>query len=135
SNLKKSLWYFDFPSILEPLKTWSTDEITIKKAPDLTQELYGKQFIVHGKVLKTGYMTYIRKQALKRDVQGYTRKYGSSSIEVVLVGEDKKELGRFREICQRRTKKYKVESIEEKEVLIDDKTLKLGFEILTTKKK
>lgn len=134
-NVKKSLWYFDFHSVLEPLKTWSADEIIIKKAPDLTHELYGKQFIVHGKVLKTGYMTYIRKQALKRDVQGYTRKHGSSSIEVFLVGADKKELGRFRDICQRGTKKSKVESIEEKEVLIDDKTLKLGFEILTTKKK
>ena len=133
-GIKKSNWYFDFQSVLGPLKTWSADEITIKRAPDLDHELYGKRFIVKGKVLKTGYMTYIRKQALKRDVQGYTRKHGSNSIEVFIVGKNLDKLNKFHDICKKGSKKSKVKSVEETDITVENKTLKLGFQILLSNK-
>lgn len=131
---KKSAWYFEYHSVLEPLKTWSVDDLTIATAPDHHHELYGKQFIISGKVLKTGYMTYIRKEALKRDIQGYTKKYGKNSIEVFIIGANKEDLDNFSKICKRGSKKSKVENVEEKDVNITGQPFKLGFEIITSKK-
>lgn len=131
---KKSLWYFDFKSVLEPLKAWATDEITIKEAPDLNNNLYGKKYIVKGKVLKTGYMTFIRKQALKRDLQGFTKKYGTSSIEVTIVGSDKERVNKFLEVCQKGSKKSKVESVEEFNIDLSEEVIGLGFNLISSKK-
>lgn len=131
---RKSPWYFEYQSVLEPLKTWSVDELTISKAPDYSEKVYGKQFIVSGKVLKTGYMTYIRKQALKRDMHGYAKKHGNRSIEMTVLGNDKEALDEFFKICKKGSKKSSVENVQMSDINVDGIPFQMGFEIRTTKK-
>lgn len=133
ADAEKSTWYFDYPSVLEPLRTSAAGEVTIAPAP-VNSRLHAKRFVVKGKVLRVGYMSYIRRQALKRNLHGYVRKIERNSIEVIVSGEDKAVLENFNKICNRGSKKSKVESVEETEFSVENKTLKLGFQILLSNK-
>jgi len=53
---------------------------------------------------------------------------------VIVSGEDEAVLENFNKICNRGSKKSKVESVEETEFSVENKTLKLGFQILLSNK-
>src|SRR5699024_6785941 len=110
----KTNFYFDYKSILEPLKTWSTDVIQVAHPP--LGQLYGKKYIAHGKVVKVGYMNKIRRQALRRNLHGFSKKTGENTIEVTIIGTDKQEVDRFYEICKKGSKKSKVKTVEQEEI-------------------
>ncbi|GAB3058651.1 acylphosphatase [Virgibacillus ainsalahensis] len=129
AGLKKSPFYFDYHSVIEPLRTWAANEVTIASIPE--EKIYAKQFNASGKVQKVGYMNFIRRQALKNGLQGYSRKRGDKEIEIVVMGIDKQVLDKFIDICYKGSKKSKVELVKEKEVEIGDKPFKLGFEIIS----
>src|SRR5699024_2970492 len=96
-----------YHSAMTPLKTWAADEVTIAPAPK--QKIYAKQFNVSGKVQKVGYMNFIRRQALKNGLQGYSKIFGDNEIEIVVFGINKQVLDEFIDICYKGSKKSKVE--------------------------
>src|SRR5699024_7895017 len=134
ADAERSTWYFDYPSVLEPLRTSAAEEVMIAQAPVNTQ-MQARRFVVKGKVLRVGYMSFIRRQALKRNLHGYVRKVGRNTLEVIVSGPDENVLENFKKICNRGSKKSKVESLEETKISVNSKTFKLEFQILLSNKK
>src|SRR5699024_4945497 len=126
---QRSLSYFDYKSILAPLNTWAADSVTV--SPVSQEKLHGKQYNVVGKVQKVGYMNYIRRQALKKGLYGHSLKRDSNEIEIFLVGSEQSELDDFIDICYKGSKKSKVDYVKEKDINIENKPFKIGFEVIT----
>lgn len=126
---EKSNLYFDYNSLLEPLKTWAADEITVPKPP--LGQIYGKKYIVTGKVHKVGYMTRIKRQALRRNLVGYAKKLSKNKVEVFVLSNKKSKVDDFADICRKGSRRSKVESMEEQHVdMTDYAPLKIGFELI-----
>lgn len=126
---EKSNFYFDYNSILEPLKTWAAEEILIPKPP--LGEVYGKKYMVTGKLHRVGYMNWIRRQALRRNLLGYVRKISRNEVEVVVYSNDKEKVDQFVELCKKGSKKSKVDHVTEQEInLNDQQPQKIGFELI-----
>jgi len=126
---EKSNFYFDYNSILEPLKTWAAEEITIPKPP--LGEVFGKKYLVTGKVHKVGYMNWIRRQALGKNLVGYVRKTGKNQLEVVVMSKDKNKVDKFVELCEKGSRKSRVDEVEEQQFEIGQKQpFKMGFDLI-----
>ncbi|WP_020006104.1 acylphosphatase [Salinicoccus albus] len=128
-SAKKSLNYFDYHSLIEPLKTWSTDAVNVSPAP--TKDLYFKRYRVTGKIHKVGYMTFIRRQALKNDIQGYIKRTNSNDVEILVANPEEAKLDEFHKICYKGSKKSKVKAVKEIESSIVEQPFKLGFQIIS----
>lgn len=129
-NLPKSPFYFDYHSILEPLKYWSAEEVKITPPP--SNKVYSKKYIVSGKVQKVGYMNFIRRQALRKGYYGYSKKIDDNKIEIIVMSENKDELSQFIEVCYKGSKKSRVEHVTEEDIKIIESPVKIGFQIITT---
>src|SRR5690625_4822179 len=131
-NEERSNFYFNYKSVLEPLKTWAADEIEVSQS--LSGLIYGKKYVASGKVQKVGYMNWIRRQALKKKLIGYAKKLDDNKIEIVVVGTNQKDVDDFVEQCYNGSKKSKVDNVMH-EKWEKNKPLKVGFEIITEKNK
>ena len=125
----KSDFYFDYNSILEPLKTWAAEEIKITKP--LIGEVHAKKYAVYGKVQKVGYMSWIKRQALKENLIGYAKKVGKNQVEVVVISNNKNAVDKFLELCQKGSKKSRVDDVQVQQYEITSgHPLKMGFELI-----
>ena len=116
-------FYFNYKEIRRILRKKQAQEITIQDAP--TEKFYKTRYIVSGKVQKVGYRNWIRKQAVKHNLNGYTRNLKNGNV-VVVVGGIKKEAENFKKICEKGPSKAKVEKVKE---LKWEHPIELGFEI------
>ncbi|QQK74190.1 acylphosphatase [Salicibibacter cibarius] len=123
-SLEKTNLYFDFDSILEPLKSRSTDMVEVTLPP--LGKLYAKKYIVSGHVQGVGYRKWIRKQALQHHLHGYTKNKPDGKVIVVVVGSDESDVRAFKDICAQGPEKAQVEKVKAKEW---EKPVKMGFEI------
>lgn len=121
---QKSNAYFDFKSVLEPLKTWATEEIKISKTP--SDRYYVKKYYVTGKVHKVGYMTFIQRKALRLGLFGEAKKSGEG-VEVTVIGTEPEILEQFKEICYKGSRRSKVEEITETQTEIMKGPFQIGF--------
>lgn len=129
---ERSNFYFDYLSTLEPLKSWAVEELKITDTP--LGQLYGKKYVVQGKVQQVGYMNWVRRQALRRGFFGSSAKLDKDKIVVSIFGKEKEALEKFKELCYKGSKKSKVDNIEEFDLELDQqKPMKVGFEINTGK--
>ncbi|QQK78492.1 acylphosphatase [Salicibibacter cibi] len=123
-DVEKTNLYFDFDSILEPLKSRSTDMIEVTLPP--LGKLYAKRYIISGHVQGVGYRKWIRKQALQHHLHGYTKNKKDGKVVVVVAGSDESDVRAFKDICAQGPKKAQVEKVKAKEW---EKPVKIGFEI------
>lgn len=127
---EKSDFYFDYKVLLNPLDTWLADEIKITKPP--IGKIYGKRYIVSGKIKNVGYMKWIKRQALLKNLHGYTKYISNDTIEVFVISKDKQLLDDFEERCYKGSKKSKVENVESEVVDIKPGTpFEVGFKIIS----
>ncbi|MFD1385909.1 acylphosphatase [Oceanobacillus oncorhynchi subsp. oncorhynchi] len=126
---KKSTFYFDYLSLLEPLKKYAVDEIKVTGAP--MKDLYAKKYTVSGKLNRVGYMTYIKRKALNSNLFGYVKKINGNTMEVYLISENQEAMDNFKKFVKKGSKKSVVENIEEQDVTYSNKPRKTGFLILT----
>ena len=126
-NAKTNI-YFDYREIRKILSNHLAQEITLTDAPK--GNLYMIRYIVSGKVQKVGYRKWIKEQAVKQGLHGYTRNLSNGNVVVVVGSDNEEKLKKFKELCKKGPKKAKVEQIKE----LDWTTpIKLGFEIRKTK--
>ena len=123
----RSYAYFDYHSVVEPLKMWSTEEIKIYSI--LPEPYFSKKYLVSGKVVKVGYMTFIKRRALRQDLFGYAQRVGND-IEVTVIGNNIKELNQFIDVVKKGSRRSKVEKVVPFEAEPIEKPFKLGFFIL-----
>lgn len=126
---EKSKYYFDYNSILGPLKTWAAEEVTVSNPPNGFTN--GKKYIVTGKILKVGYMSWIRRQALKRNLIGYAQKIGKDKLEVVVAGKEKEKVDKFMNLCKKGSKKSRVDEVRSQNYELDQ-PMKIGFELISS---
>lgn len=125
----KSHFYFDYLSLLEPLKQYAVDEIKVIQTP--VNEMFAKKYTVNGKVSRVGYMNYIRRQALKNDLFGYVKKVNDNTVEVYLISEKKAVMDVFKKFVSRGSKRSVVENIKEEDLKYSNRPRKIGFRIIT----
>ncbi|WP_339234601.1 acylphosphatase [Oceanobacillus sp. FSL W7-1281] len=125
----KTHFYFDYLSLLEPLKQCAADEIKVIKTP--MQEMSAKKYTVSGKVNRVGYMNYIKRQALRNNLFGYAKKIDNNTIEVYLISEKKDVMDTFKKFVSKGSKKSIVEQIDEQDLTYANKPRKTGFRIIT----
>ncbi|WP_373893900.1 acylphosphatase [Virgibacillus sp. CBA3643] len=124
-NSERSSLYFDFDSILDPIKKRTAENVEVSAVPPLGK-LYGKKYIVTGKVQVVGYRAWIKRQALKRNLHGYTENLDDGTVVVVVAGINEQEVNKFKNICFKGPEKAEVTDVTE---FIWDKPVKIGFEI------
>lgn len=133
-NNHKTKFYFDYKSILEPLKTSSTKLVEVTPAP--IGKLYRKIYTVEGKLSNVGYLSWIRRQALTKNLHGSIKKINKNKIKIDVIGTDKNMIEEFFNICEKGSKKSRVENVSSVDKKINqNEVFKLGFKIKKKKKK
>lgn len=120
--------YFDYRKIRNLLERGLTKEIELTDAP--SGKLYAKRYVISGKVQKVGYRKWIRRQALKHHLHGYTRNLKNGKVVVVVGSEDQEAVNNFKKICYQGPRRAKVEDVKE---YLWETQIKAGFEIRKTK--
>lgn len=115
-------FYFDFREIRRILRNQLTEEVTLKP---ISKKSYTKRFLISGKVQGVGYRKWIKRQALRRGLNGYTRNLNNGDV-VVVVGGSKETVESFKKVCEQGPKKAIVNDMRELEW---NGPIKLGFEI------
>src|SRR5699024_11049525 len=131
-RIKRSYFYFDFNSIIGPLKTWAAEVIEVPKSP--SGYIYAKKYTASGKVQNVGYMNWIRRQALKRNLSGYSQKLEDNKVEIVVASTNQKDVDEFVELCYKGSKKSRVDDVLQQQWKIDN-PLKIGFEMVIDNKR
>ncbi|AXF56530.1 acylphosphatase [Salicibibacter kimchii] len=124
SGVEKTNLYFDFDSIMESLKSRSTDKV--EATLPLIGKLYAKRYVISGHVQGVGYRKWIRKQALQRHLHGYTQNKESGNVVVVVAGSNQDDVNAFKHICYQGPDYAQVENVKDKDY---EKPVKIGFEI------
>lgn len=128
-NNEKSNFYFDYKSILKPLRTLAADTIEIKEAP--IGDLKGVCIVIKGNLgdRNRSHMSWIRRQALRQGINGSIKNQDGHLIIYVYSVEEER-IKRFEKIIDRRIKKMK-NAFKEVKVLnnLDEKYIQLGFRI------
>src|SRR5699024_5228466 len=110
-HVKPNYYFFDFQSILDPLKNWSVEELKVIENPMCT--FYARKFIISGKIRNVGYMNWIRRQALRNGFHGYARKSNDGKLEVIVFGNDYGKLIEFKNVCYKGSKRSFVTNVDE----------------------
>jgi cyanophycin synthetase len=118
-----SKFYFDLPTVLEPLENRSAVEVEVKPYPK--GEMYAKKYIVSGKVLRQSYHDWLRNQALDHNLHGHLKKLVNHDIEILIAGTNKNNVDNFKEIIKG-SPNATVTQIKEKGW---NRPVKVGFEV------
>ncbi|MEJ8766705.1 acylphosphatase [Oceanobacillus sp. HCA-5259] len=126
-DVEKSSLYFDFNSILEPLINRTAKTVYVSPAP--TGKVFGKKYIVYGKLQKVGYKVWIKRQALLHRLNGFMEDLEDGGIAIVVASPKKEDVVNFKEICEKGNGRAKITNIIEENF---DEPVKIGFEINKT---
>lgn len=116
--------YFDYKGIINRIQERLASEITLSDAPK--GQLYTARYIVSGKVQKVGYRNWIRSQAIKNGLHGYTRNLKNGNVVVVVGGGNQHDVENFENICSKGPRRASVERVKR---LKWNVPIRLGFEI------
>ncbi|WP_017187689.1 acylphosphatase [Alkalibacillus haloalkaliphilus] len=123
-------YFFDFDAYLDPLLTGAAKEVTVKKVPE--KQTVTKKFEVNGPARGSGYLTFIKKSALRNRLNGYVKRVGKSKVSIVVAGK-RKNIETFAEfIKDNKPPKAEIKELKEKSW---NEPVKLGFEVAQSKKK
>lgn len=119
--------YFDYNDIRDVLRNKFAQELALTDAPN--GKLHTARYIVSGKVQKVSYRAWIRRQAIRKGLHGYTRNLKNGRVVVVVGSHDKETVENFKKTCMKGPSRAKVKRVKELEW---DSPIKLGFEIRKT---
>src|SRR5690625_1796366 len=108
---ENKMLYFDYRGIRRMLARGNVQNYQVSKAPD---KLFKTRYIVSGKVQKVAYRRWIRRQAVRRDLHGYTRNLKNGNV-VVVVGGEEKEVKEFRKVLKQGSRRAIVKGVKELE--------------------
>lgn len=119
--------YFDYKDVKSILRQRLAQELTIINAP--RGKFHTTRFIITGKVQNVGFRNWIRREAVRRGLHGYTRNLENKKV-VVVVGGNEKNVENFKKVCAKGPSKAKVTKVSELEWI---SPIKSGFEIRQSK--
>lgn len=115
--------YFDFDNILEPVKNRAATSIDVTKPP--TGKFYSRKYIVSGDFNVRHYRQYIRHEAVKREMHGYTELTADNKVIIVIGSCDEVEVIQFKDVCLAEPKGMEITDVKDEMWNIP---IKLGFE-------
>ncbi|WP_163969616.1 acylphosphatase [Oceanobacillus halotolerans] len=116
--------YFDYKTILRLLRSHVAQQLEVPNAP--AGKLHARRYVITGKVQGVGFRKWIRKQAIKQGLHGYTRNLKNGKVVVVVAGIDEQIVDGFQEICQKGPKRAEVSEVK---AYPWEKQIRIGFEI------
>lgn len=119
-NIERTNLFFDFDSVLEPIKSRTADNVILIKPP--LGKLYGKKYVVDGDFNRNRFRSYVRRQANKYYLHGYTEPLEDEKVEIVIAGTSEDNLQKFENSIN---EEFDFNIIEKTDW---DKPLKMGFE-------
>lgn len=125
-DVERTNLYFDFDSILESLKSRSAEKVQLSKTP--FGKLFGKKYIISGRVQKVGYRKWITRKAREYNLHGYTKNLNNGNVVVVVASPKEYAVNDFKEVCKEGPEKANVSKVIEKNW---NKPVKIGFELIT----
>lgn len=120
---EKTTLFFDFDSVLEPIKKRSASNVNVMKPP--LGKLYGRKYVVTGDFNVRSYTNYIRRQAQLRHMHGYTEQMDDDQLIIVVVSTVEEDIKDFKNVCYDGPEKDRIANIDE---MIWNKPVKIGFE-------
>lgn len=122
-DTSNSKFYFDLPTVLEPLENRSAVEVEVKAYPK--GEMYAKKYIVSGNVLRQSYHQWLKNQALDYNLHGHIKRLVNDEIEILVAGTNKADIDGFKSLIRKNANAV-VKSIKEENW---DRPVKVGFEV------
>lgn len=123
-EIERSLLFFDFDSIIEPIKRRQASTVKLEKISP--GPLYGKELYISGNVQKVGFRVWARKQALIRGLHGTVENLEDGRVRILVMGSNKEMVDEFKAACYSGPKAAEVEDIEDFEW---NKPVKINFEV------
>lgn len=103
--------YFNYRTINRELQKGYIQDIQVMDAPK--KRLFAKRYVIIGKVQRVGYRKWIRNQARRRKLHGYTRNLKNGNVVVVVASDDQKEVNNFKNICKKGPRRATVKKVLE----------------------
>ncbi|WP_416147723.1 acylphosphatase [Salipaludibacillus sp. HK11] len=125
-KVQKSSFYFDYHSVIEPLKSWASDEVTVARPP--SSKIYGRKFVVSGKIQKVDYLAWIKRQALRKNLHGSARYVDGGEVEIRILSNNEKDVSEFIDTCYKGSKKSEVKKVNQYNIDLSE-SFKIGFTI------
>ncbi|SEQ77513.1 acylphosphatase [Piscibacillus halophilus] len=129
-NENKSTYFFDFKGILNPLRDGTVKYIEIRPTP--IGQSYTKKFYVSGKVQKVNYRSWVRKQAIQRNLHGYAKNLNNGKVVVIVSSPEKKNVDNFKKILLKGSPNSIVEKVTEEKI---ERPIEIGFKVKKQKNK
>ena len=127
-NRKKSQFYFDYESLLEPLRTWSAAEISVLLAP--RKKLSGMKYIIEGDFAGKSSREWIKRLALPRKLHGHLKNLTDNKYEVFVVGSNPDRFETFSNVVRKGNRRTKINNIESEVIKIKDSDyFQIGFQL------
>lgn len=125
SNYRQPAYYFDYESIWENFKNGVVKEIVLPSCP--RGDLSSTRFLVSGSVQRVNYGAWIRKHALRLNLNGYVKHLDNGNCSVVVSGPVE-SMYYFRDIINQKSPMgAEVTKVVEKS---RKSPVKVGFEIM-----
>lgn len=122
-DIERTDLYFDFDSVLEPVKNRTASHVNVIKPP--VGKFYSRKYTVSGKFNTRNYRQYIRHEAIKRNMHGYTALTEDKKVIVMVGSNDEVEVIQFKDVCLAENTDMAVKDIEE---LVFNRPIQMGFE-------
>ena len=128
-NNDKTNFYFDYRSILRPLRTWSARLVEVTPPP--MGEIYVEKYVLKGSSIEMRFLRRIRREALKNNLHGYVERINSNKVEVKVLGVKQSVIEDFYRFCKKGSKKSIIENTTRNLIEINrDDVFKIGFELI-----
>lgn len=129
SSNDKTRFYFDYKSLLKPLRTWSAHLVEVTAPP--MGELYVEQYIIESTFFESRYLTRIRREALKNNLHGYVEGIDGQRVEVKVVGSNQSTLDDFYTFCKKGYKNSIIKNVTRNQIDVNkDDVFIIGFEVI-----
>ena len=116
--------YFNYSNISKMLKNRAVNHLEVTNA--INEPLYSKKYIVKGKVQGVGFRMWVRREASRYNLNGYTKNLKNGNVVVVVASSNQQLVNNFKEVLKIGSKRSKVEKVLEYDW---DKRINIGFEI------
>lgn len=115
--------YFDFDSVLEPIIRHAASNVDVISPP--LGKLHGRKFTISGEFDARVYRRYIRRQAMIRNMHGYTELTEDNEVVAVVVSTEEVDIIQFKDVCLNAPNDINIIDIDDE---IWNKPIRLGFE-------
>ena len=124
-KFQRSSYYFDYQNLISQVNNMSASEIQVKNVPE--GKVSTLKYTIQGNLYRVGYISYIKRQAIKNNIHGYIKHLNKETVELVISSPNLNKLNNFIKYIKQGSKKSTVKNISKEHY---DKLVKIGFHVI-----